>query len=96
MQRRGIATAAQFRDMHETFMGARMFDDARALAAQHPGPDLEAAPELRTAAPVPGQPTAMAVDQTARVLLRRSVDMHPAQIVVVSHPRCHFSANARL
>jgi hypothetical protein len=94
MQRRGSATDEHYREMHETFMGARMFDEARALEHQHPVPDLEVAPDLRSAELVPGQPTELVVDQAARVLLRESVDLQPAQVVVVSHPRCHFSANA--
>jgi hypothetical protein len=94
MQKRGTATDEQYRLMHETFMGARMFDEARELAKQHPVPGLEAVPDLRSSVLVPGQPTELAVDPTARVLLRESVDMQLEQVVIVSHPRCHFSANA--
>jgi len=94
MQKRGIATDEHYRKMYETFIGARMFDEARALAKRHSVPDLEEAPDLREAVLLPGQPTKMVVDPTARVLLRRSVDLHPVQVVVVSHPRCHFSENA--
>jgi hypothetical protein len=94
MQERGIAAEDHYRNMYDTFAGARMFAGARALAKQHPVPDLEATPELREADLAPGQPTELAVDPNARVLLRRSVDLQPAQVVVVSHPQCHFSHNA--
>jgi hypothetical protein len=94
MEKRGIATDEHYLTMHETFMGARMFDEARALAARHPVPGIEAVPELRSAELVSQAPTELVVDPGARVLLRRSVDLQPAQVLVVSHPLCHFSQDA--
>ena len=55
---------------------------------------MEVVPELRSNALVPGSPTELVVDPEARVLLRRSVDLQPAQVLVVSHPECHFSQDA--
>jgi hypothetical protein len=94
MEKRGIATDKHYLDMHEAFMGARMFEDARALAERHPVPGIEAVPDLRSDVTVPGAPTEMVVDPGARALLRKSVDLEQVQVLVVSHPNCHFSQDA--
>jgi hypothetical protein len=89
------STTKHYLQMYEAFIGARMFTEARALTKQHQMPVFEVLPELHEAADlVPGHPTEWVVDPNARVLLRRNVDLQPAQVVVVSHPQCHFSQNA--
>jgi hypothetical protein len=81
--------------MYEAFIGARMLIEARALAGQHPMPELQALPKLHEATDlVPGHPTEWAVNPNKRELLRRSADLQPVQVVVVSHPLCHFSQHA--
>jgi hypothetical protein len=96
LERRGLATKSHYVQMYEAFIKVRMLAEARELANRHPLPELEPLPELREAADlVAGQPTEWAVDPSRRELLRRSVDLHrPAQVVIVSHPLCHFSQAA--
>lgn len=95
LQGRGLASKDHYLHMYEAFIGARMLIEARALAGQHPMPELEVLPKLHEAADlVPGQPTEWAVNPNKRELLRRSVDLQPVQVVVVSHPLCHFSQHA--
>jgi hypothetical protein len=96
LQRRGLASSRHYRHMHEAFVGARMFAEARNLATQHPTEVLERLPVLREAADlVAGQPTELVVHPDQHELLRRSADLRrPSQVVVVSHPRCHFSRAA--
>jgi hypothetical protein len=95
LQERGLASKDHYLQMYEAFIGARMLTEARALAKQHPMPELEVLPELHEAADVvPGRPTEWVVDPNKRELLRKSVDLQSVQVVVVSHPLCHFSQRA--
>jgi hypothetical protein len=96
LQERGLASSAHYLHMYEIFIGARMLTEARALASQHPMPELEPLPELHEEPDVvPGQPTEWVVHQSQRELLRRNADVRaPAQVVIVSHPLCHFSRAA--
>jgi hypothetical protein len=95
LQGRELASEGHYMHMYEAFIKARMLAEARELARRHPLPELEALPELREAADlVAGRPTEWVVDPGKRELLRRSVDLQPAQVVIVSHPRCHFSQAA--
>jgi len=96
LQERGLASKNHYVQMYEAFIGARMLTEAQALARQHPMPELEVLPELHEAAGVvPGHPTEWVVNPSERELLRRNVDLHQsAQVVIVSHPLCHFSKAA--
>lgn len=96
LARRDLATPSHYAHLYEAFIKTRMLTEARELARRHPLPELEPLPALREAPDlVAGQPTEWAIDPSRRELLRRSVDVHrPAQIVVVSHPLCHFSQAA--
>ena len=72
-----------------------MFGEARQLASRHPFPEFEAIPDLRDGEVIVGLPTEYAIDASARALVRRSVDVSgQPQIIVVSHPSCHFSRAA--
>lgn len=59
-------------------------------------PELEVLPELHEAPDlIAGHPTEWAVDPNKHELLRRSVDLHQStQVVIISHPLCHFSQAA--
>ena len=96
LQQQGLATKSHYVHMYEVLIKARMLAEARELARQHPLPELEALPELHEAADLTaGHPTEWAVDPDRHELLRRGVDLHqPAQVVIVSHPLCHFSQAA--
>jgi hypothetical protein len=96
LQRRSLASKTDYVDMYEALLKARQLTEARDLAAHHPMLELEPIPELREAADlVAGQPTEWAVDPSRKELLRRNVDIQrPTQVVIVSHPLCHFSRAA--
>jgi hypothetical protein len=93
---RGLASATDYQQLYETLVGARLLGEAGALAAQHPLPGLEPLPALREAPDLaPGQPTEWVVDPDRRELVRRTADLRAAvQILVISHPMCHFSQAA--
>jgi hypothetical protein len=96
LEARGLASAQHYTRMYEAFVTARMIPQARALASEHPLLALDPLPELHDAELVAGQPTAWVVAPDRRALERRSIDLrHAARVVVVSHPTCHFWANAR-
>ena len=96
LEQRGLATKHHYVQMYEALIKARMLTEARELAGRHPLPELEALPALHEAAGlIAGQPTEWAVNPDKHELLRRGVDLHrPAQVVIVSHPSCHFSQAA--
>ena len=95
LDERGLAANAEYGRMYETFVTARMLSDAREFARRHPLVELEALPELDEAIGLAvGRPTEWTVDPDKRALLRRNADLESVQIVVVSHPRCHFSQAA--
>ena len=96
LEHRGAASDADYKRMFEAYVHTRMLDEAEALASQHPHLDVEVLPKVRDAgAQVPGRPTVWAVGSSERELQRQSIDLHqPAQVVMVSHPSCHFSQDA--
>jgi hypothetical protein len=94
LEARGLASRRHHVHAQETFIKARRIGEALELSRRHPA-DVEAVPVLRAAAGIePGQPTEWVVDPDRPELLRRGVDLRPAQVLVVSHPRCHFSRAA--
>jgi len=95
LERRGRATTARRTRTYETLVRTRMLDQARGFIAQHSDLAVEPIPELRVAPGVmPGQPTEWVVSDEGRILLRRPVDLTGVQVVIVSHPTCHFSQGA--
>jgi hypothetical protein len=93
LERRGRATDRNYAELYEMYVGARLLDDARALAKRHPLPSAEILPELRGDAAVPpGTPSLWVVDPIASELIARPVALdQAAQVVVVAHPDCHFT-----
>jgi hypothetical protein len=96
LERRGTATRRHYLHLRATLIKARMLDEARELGLAHPELALEDLPEFRDAeGQIEGAPTEWVVAGDRPTLLRRSVDLRQgAQIVVVSHPACHFSRAA--
>lgn len=95
LQERGRAAHHHYLRMYETFVGARMLTEARALATQHPSPEMEVLPALRADELTAGHPTEWVVDPDEHVLRRRSVDIPEAgHVVVITTPRCHFALAA--
>lgn len=92
LERRGQATAEQYRSVHASLIAARLLPEARTLAQRHPELALEAIPEIREAGDVvAGQPSVWTLDETQSALVHRGFDLRqPAQIVVVSSAWCHF------
>lgn len=94
LEARGLASRRHYMHAQKTFIKARQIGEALELWRRRPE-DVEAVPALREAAGIePGQPTEWVVAPDRPELLRRGVDLRAAQVVVVSHPRCHFSRDA--
>jgi hypothetical protein len=94
LETRGLASRRHYMRAQETFIKARRIGEALELSRRHPD-DVEAVPVLREAAGIePGQPTEWVVAPARPELLRRGVDLRATQVLVVSHPRCHFSRAA--
>ncbi|HMG55608.1 MAG TPA: hypothetical protein VK601_19050, partial [Kofleriaceae bacterium] len=92
---RGLAANAEYRRTYEALVAARMLSDAREFARRHPLQEFDALPELNEAVDLTvGRPTEWTVDPHKRALLRRNAALDAVQIVVVSHPLCHFSQAA--
>lgn len=88
---RGLANREHRVDMHRALVGARMFDEARALQHAHPSDGMELLPEIRMASGIEG-PTAWSVSADDRRLTEQLLDLRvPATIVVVSSPLCGYS-----
>lgn len=95
LERRGLETSEHVEAMHRLYLHARLFDEARRLAALHPSVELEAVPEVigsrRNSAGVvtwqPGADAASLIEQPFRL---RGAD----RIVVVAHPGCAYSRAA--
>jgi hypothetical protein len=94
LETRGLASRRHYMRAQETFINARRIGEALELSRRHPD-DVEAVPVLREAAGIePGQPTEWVVAPARPELLRRAVDLRGVQLLVVSHPRCHFARAA--
>lgn len=88
----GAAQRRHYTELYERLMLVRDVDGARRLQEMHPeaGP---AVPPLADASA--GAPPTFIERDTGGSLTRRSWrGLNDAGIVVVAHPRCHFSANA--
>lgn len=94
LERRGAATDDDRTRMFRALVDSGQLDQARAFAARYPRIPLEAIPPTRNAPDVvAGQPSAWRVDDAGN-LERHRIDLEPPQVILVSHPDCHFSANA--
>jgi len=96
LQRRGLTSAGHYTHLYERYVEARMLADAKAVADKHPLPEHVKLPEIHDATDLgEGQPTVLVVEPRTHTLLRRGVDLQQAaQVVIVSHPGCHFSQAA--
>ncbi len=96
LQTRGLARDQHHFDMYAALVSSRMLAEAKEFATQHSSLGLEALPKFSEASDLKKDtPTEWVMHTDQHELLRRSVDMEQkAQIIVVSHPLCHFSQNA--
>jgi hypothetical protein len=93
LQRRGLASSTDIRNLHDTLITVRQFDEARTLARQHPALEL---PSLTVgddqALVAPGQ-RVLEIESASAVRTTR-LDLSGARILVIAHPHCGFSRRA--
>jgi hypothetical protein len=96
MERRGAAREKHYGATYRTLVQLRDFDRARDLALKHPIPELEVLPEIREPIHSSGNgPRVWCVSEGRNELVQQHVDItQGVQIIVVSHPLCHFSRAA--
>jgi hypothetical protein len=89
---------AQFSDLYQSLIRVRDFDRARTLASREKLESPTALPEFRSGGDVKeGMPAEWVVPRSGRVAELRAADLsRDWQVIVVSHPRCHFSRRAML
>lgn len=94
MQRRGMTDDTDFADLYRALISSRQFDQAAALARQHPNMGAGTVPTLRQSTTLPqGWPTALTLDAQDHSMIREAFDpAAPLRIVVVAS--CHFSQDA--
>jgi len=78
--------------LYEALVSTRQFMQARELASKNPHLGLPLLPRYREAPQIkPGSPTELVLSADKKTWLRTTVDLQQdSQIVVVSHPLCHF------
>ncbi|MCX7513441.1 hypothetical protein [Frateuria sp. STR12] len=93
LEREGKATAHDRRDLYEAFLQTRQFNKARIFSAAHPDLSLEEIPKI-DGAKLEDRPSSLLVSENGKSLAWHNVKIGSSQIVVVSHPECHFTQNA--
>lgn len=95
LSRRGDARNTHYTATYRMLVAARDFAGARRLAAKYPAGELEVLPAVRED-PEPAEgPSVWSLSDDPNEVVHRRVDIERGpRIVVVSHPRCHFSRNA--
>ncbi len=92
---RHAATPAHHKRMHESYVRARRFDEARTLSQQHPEIELDPLPLIIDTLPHhTNARTALIFSESDGGLIRRPVFDPDDGILVVFSPSCHFSQNA--
>ncbi len=95
LERRGAAAPRHYLHLSAAWIATRELVEAGDLQRRHPELSFELIPELREPPrSIAGQPSEWKVDPREARLIRAPVDLQPAQVVVVSHPNCHFSQSA--
>lgn len=96
MQTRGLAQKKFYRRVYEALTAARLFPEAIEFATAHPEVELKQLPKLdESRINTQITRTEWLVSTDKRELTRHPVDLKDwTGIVVISHPLCHFSANA--
>jgi hypothetical protein len=96
LEQRALATSEESQRMFGLWVRWRRFDEARALAARHPGLDVELLPADLGA--IPASSTSAILDYDAvptRISVRPIVLDRGPRIVVLSHPLCGPSERAK-
>lgn len=92
----GVPNKAVIAKLYDALLVTRLIDDAKKLGQKYPFAVTEPLPHFRTDRDIPdGSATEWVVSQASRTLTRRVVSLEKgAQVIVLSHPFCHFSRNA--
>lgn len=96
LDEKGAIADRYYLSLRRAFIQTRMFPELLELDLKHPLQQGERLPAiLETPQLTYSGPTEWVVSADKQELLRRPVNLNPAvQIVVISHPLCHFSQNA--
>jgi len=95
LERRGIASELQVSDLHRTFIAARMWEDAKALAKRFPGFELETLPAHFDPGADTGGLKVWDFDPSTQTLRRHDLNATGSlMLVIISHPNCGFSRAA--
>ena len=93
-ERRGQRRMSQYVDLYGSYVTNREFGKAQALRISHREIDFKAIPEV-SGTQVDQQFAAFSVFDDGRTIKELRIDTAGSVVIVVSHPTCHFSQNAR-
>jgi hypothetical protein len=95
LSRRGDATKIHSGATYRMLVAVRDLDGARRVAAKYPAEKFEALPTVRMDPRSAKGPRVWSTSDDPNEVVQRRVALDDGpRIVVVSHPRCHFSRNA--
>lgn len=96
LSRRGDATKIHIDATYRMLVAVRDLAGARRLAAKYPAGTFEELPATVRTDPEPATgPRVWSLSDDANEVVQRRMNLNDgSRIVVVSHPRCHFSRNA--
>ena len=95
LERRGTATDLQVSALHHTFVAARMWAEAKALAKRYPAMELEDLPaNIDAGTETTGLQVWDFYPATQTLGRREFTPRGPLTLVVISHPNCAFSRAA--
>ncbi|MBI1365380.1 MAG: hypothetical protein GC153_05425 [Alphaproteobacteria bacterium] len=95
LEKKGWADDKTVTDMHEFYVSERMFDAAAALRRKFPDVPLKAPPPIVDAHDVSEGRAVLAFADGGAKLVRERIDLSKgSHVVVIGHPKCHFTQNA--
>ncbi|MCU4491430.1 hypothetical protein KTI63_02985 [Acinetobacter guillouiae] len=94
LERRHEASEQNYQDYYSVLIASRDLEQAKIFAESHPKVILEKLPEFHE---IEGldiqQPMLLTIDDSEKVTIKNLKLNVPQQIIIISHPQCHFSAN---
>lgn len=94
LERRQLATPQHYRQMYESLVAARHFDEARALSDRRPENDFAPLPVIIDRVTTNTKPTMLAPPLDDNTLVRQPIAKPNPGILIVFSPLCHFSEDA--
>jgi hypothetical protein len=92
---RGLGSSRIYRDEVYAYVQARMFDEARKVASEHPEAGIASVPKVSTEEGFNrNNPAILIWRPESKDFLARNVDLRKLSLVVVGHPLCHFTQRA--